>query len=103
MKYKSEVSEAIHETMQDLHEAGAIGTATMRKFDKSCLTQIEPLAPADIKAIREREELTQAAFAIHLNISKNNISAWERGVKKPSGAALKLLTLVKNKGIEAIA
>ncbi|PKT84156.1 transcriptional regulator, partial [Neisseria meningitidis] len=27
----------------------------------------------------------------------------ERGVKKPSGAALKLLTIVKNKGNEAIA
>ncbi|STZ76864.1 Helix-turn-helix family protein [Bergeriella denitrificans] len=95
MKYKSEVFAAIHETMQDLHEAGAINAATMRQFDKSCLTKVEALVPADIKAIREREALTQAAFAIHLNISKNQVSDWERGVKKPSGTALKLLTIVK--------
>jgi hypothetical protein len=40
---------------------------------------------------------------VYLNISKNQVSAWERGTKKPSGTALKLLTIVKNKGIEAIA
>jgi len=50
----------------------------------------------------EKEALTQAAFAIHLNVSKNHISAWERGIKKPSGAALKLLNIIKHKGIEAI-
>ncbi len=31
------------------------------------------------------------------------ISEWERGVKKPSGTALKLLSLVQHKGIEVIA
>ena len=43
------------------------------------------------------------AFAMYLNIGKNQVSEWERGIKKPSGAALKLLTIVKNKGIKAIA
>ena len=103
MKYKSEIFAAIHETMQGLHNAGVIDKQTMRDFDKSCLTPIEPLDGAAIRAIREMEALSQAAFAIHLNISKGQVSAWERGTKKPSGAALKLLTLVKNKGIEAIA
>lgn len=102
MKYKSEIYEAIHETMQGLHAAGAIDAAQMRRHDKSCLMPIEPLDGEAIRAIREREALTQAAFAIHLNVSKNHVSDWERGKKKPSGAALKLLTIVKNKGIEAI-
>lgn len=31
------------------------------------------------------------------------VSKWERGEKAPSGASLKLLTLVKNKGLECIA
>ena len=30
------------------------------------------------------------------------ISEWERGVKKPSGAALKLLNLVQHNGIEIL-
>ena len=52
------------------------------------------VAPEQIRAIREKEDLTQAAFAIHLNISKNQVSDWERGVKKPSGTALKLLAAI---------
>lgn len=103
MKYKSELSGVIHEMAAGLHEAGAIDKKTMRGFDKSCLTEIEQLDGAAIKAIREREALSQAAFAVYLNIGKNQVSDWERGIKKPSGAALKLLTIVKTKGIEAIA
>ncbi|WP_257797231.1 helix-turn-helix domain-containing protein [Aggregatibacter actinomycetemcomitans] len=30
------------------------------------------------------------------------ISEWERGVKKPTGTALKLLTLVQHKGIDIL-
>ncbi len=102
MKYKSELMGAIHETAQDLHQAGLLSDEKMKHFDEACLTRTEPLTGDEIRAIREKEQLTQAAFAIHLNIGKNQVSDWERGIKKPSGAALKLLTLVKNKGIEAI-
>ncbi|MDY6216819.1 helix-turn-helix domain-containing protein [Actinobacillus porcinus] len=49
------------------------------------------------------ENFSQAVFANYLNISAKLVSEWERGVKKPSGTALKLLTLVQNKGIEVIA
>ena len=102
MKYKSELMGAIHETAQDLHQAGLLSDEKMKHFDEACLTRAEPLTGDEIRAIREKEQLTQAAFAIHLNIDKNQVSDWERGIKKPSGTALKLLTLVKNKGIEAI-
>ena len=70
MKYKSEIFAAIHETMQGLHDIGVIDKKTMRDFDKSCLTEIKPLSGEDIKAIREREALSQAAFAMYLNIGK---------------------------------
>jgi putative transcriptional regulator len=30
------------------------------------------------------------------------VSEWERGAKRPSGPSLKLLSLVKTKGLEAI-
>ena len=32
-------------------------------------------------------------------MSVSTIAQWERGVKKPSGAALKLLNLIEEKGI----
>lgn len=102
VKYKSEVSASIHAIASDLHTSGLLDDAQMHEFDTSCLAPLPPLDGGEIRAIRQREALTQAAFARYLNISKNHVSAWERGIKKPSGTALKLLVLVRDKGIEAI-
>jgi putative transcriptional regulator len=76
---------------------------TMREFDDACLTPVQELSPEEIRALREREHMSQPVFARYLNVSKNLISDWERGTKKPGGPALRLLTVVKNKGIQAIA
>ncbi|ELL12415.1 putative dNA-binding protein [Neisseria meningitidis 61103] len=72
MKYKSEALAAIHEMMEGAYNIGAIDKKTMRGFDKSCLTEIKPLSGGDIKAIREKEALSQAAFAIYLNVGKKS-------------------------------
>lgn len=101
-KYRSEAFAAIHETMEALRDVGAIDKQTMRVFDETCLTPVHALAPEDIRAIREREHLSQPVFARYLNVSKNLVSDWERGVKKPGGPALRLLTLVQKKGVAAI-
>ena len=94
---------AIHETMAALHGAGAIDKQTMRRFDDACLTPIRPLKPKEIKAIREREHVSQTVFANYLNVTSSLISKWERGEKRPSGASLKLLTLVEKHGLAAVA
>ena len=101
-QYRSDAFAAIHETMEGLHEIGAIDKQTMREFDEACLTPVQVLAPEQIKQIRQRERMSQPVFARYLNVSKNLISDWERGVKKPGGPALRLLTVVRNKGLEAI-
>jgi putative transcriptional regulator len=75
----------------------------MREFDALCLTPVEPLSPPEIRALREREQVSQPVFAHYLNVRKDAISKWERGEKKPDGPSLKLLNLVKAKGLKAIA
>jgi len=102
-KYRSDAFAAIHETMEALHDIGAIDKQTMREFDDACLTPVHVLAPKEIKAIRAREHISQPVFARYLNVSKNLVSDWERGVKKPGGPALRLLTVIQKKGLEAIA
>ena len=102
-QYRSDALASIHETMEALHEVGAIDNQTMREFDDSCLTPVEPLSPAAIRALREREHLSQPVFARYLNVSKNLVSDWERGVKRPGGPVLRLLTIIGKKGIQAIA
>lgn len=102
-KYRSEAYAAIHETMEALQDVGAINKQTMREFDSACLAPALPMPPERIRALREREHLSQPIFALYLNVSKNLVSDWERGVKKPGGPALRLLTVVEKNGIQAIA
>ena len=102
-KYRSEALAAIHETMEALHEIHAIDQRTMREFDEACLTPARVLSPEEIRVIRLREHLSQPVFARYLNVSRNLVSDWERGVKKPGGPALRLLTIIQQKGLQAIA
>ena len=101
--HRSEALAAIHETASDLHDAGVMGKRTMRKFDVLCLTPVQPLSPEEIKSLRAREHVSQAVFALHLNVTTGLVSQWERGERTPVGPSLKLLTLVREKGLEAIA
>jgi len=102
-KYRSEACAAIHETMEALHDMGAIDKQTMREFDEACLTPIRALTPDEIQLIRLREHISQPVFAHYLNVSRNLISDWERGIKRPGGPALRLLTVIQKKGLQAIA
>jgi putative transcriptional regulator len=101
--YKSEAMAAVHEMMEGFQQTGAIDKQTMREFDEACLTPTPALSPDEIKAIREQEAVSQPVFARYLNVSKNLVSEWERGAKRPGGPALRLLTVVKKNGLRAIA
>lgn len=96
------VLRSAHRAAQDLHAIGAIDKATMREFDRACLTEIEDLDPQAIRRIRARAKMSQAIFALALNVTTSLVSQWERGEKKPSGPSLKLLNLADKKGVEAI-
>jgi putative transcriptional regulator len=101
-KYRSQLSAAIHETAAGLHRIGLIDRATMREFDASCLTSVEPLSAREIVAIRKRAGVSQGVFAHYLNVKPKLVSEWERGEKRPSGPSLKLLSIVKTRGLDAI-
>jgi len=93
---------AVHEMVEGLHRSGAVDKQTMREFDDACLGPSFLLAPEEIRAIREAERVSQPVFARYLNVSKNLVSDWERGAKRPGGPALRLLSIIKRKGLEAI-
>lgn len=101
--YPSEALAVAHELAEGLLDAGVIGKQTMREFDEACLSPVLPIAPEEIKAIREQESVSQSVFARYFNVSTNLISDWERGTKKPGGPALRLLTVVQKNGLRAIA
>jgi putative transcriptional regulator len=100
--YQSAALEAVHEVALGLAEAGTMDKRSLRGFDALCLTPVEPLSPEEIRALRLRENASQAVFALHLNVTTGLVSQWERGEKQASGASLKLLTLVARKGLQAV-
>lgn len=100
--YRSEALAAVHETAESLYKIGTIDKKTMRRFDEACLTPIHILTPEEIRHIREKERVSQSVFSHYLNVTTGLISKWERGEKKPSGTAIKLLLLVEKNGLSAI-
>ena len=102
-RYGSEVLASVHETALGMTAAGVMTKRTMKAFDEMCLTPVEEMAPEDIRALRLRENASQAVFARYLNVTTGLVSQWERGEKRPRGASLKLLTLVAKHGLGSVA
>ena len=101
--YKSDAMAAAHEMIQALHDAGSIDKRTMREVDVACLAPAPVLCPDEVKAIRGAEHVSPPVFARYLNVSKNLVSDWERGAKKPGGPALRLLSIIQRNGLDAVA
>jgi putative transcriptional regulator len=64
--YKSGVKAAIYEIANSLHDVAMIDRQTMRRVDESCLTPVHEFSPEEIRALREREEVSQIVFAHYL-------------------------------------
>lgn len=58
---------------------------------------IKPIKAREIVAIREQLAVSQAVFARLLNVPKVTEISWEKGRRKPTGAALRLLDLVRKR------
>lgn len=101
--YRSEIAGAVHEMVAGFASVGVVSKTTLRQFDEACLIQDDALAPDEIRALREREAVSQPVFAAYLNVSRNLVSDWERGRKRPGGPALRLLSIVRRSGLAAIA
>jgi putative transcriptional regulator len=101
-KYRSEVAAAVHEGVRGMHRLGLVDKKTMREFDMRCLTAIEDLSAREIRELRAREGVSQAILARCLNVTTNYVSQLERGTKRPRGPTLKLLSLIRSRGLEAV-
>lgn len=106
-KKLSRLTEALLETAEGMHRTGIMDDAAYRKITVRLLgTQApptaKPISAKEIRSLRERANMSQAAFARSLNLSVGYISQLERGAKQPKGPALALLNVIRRKGFEAI-
>ena len=101
-KFKSPAFEAIHSAASGLFSVGAIPQETMRDCDKASLSHVEDLQPTEIKALREKLNVSQPVFARYLNTSVSTVQKWESGAKRPGGMSLKLLSIVQKHGLDVL-
>ncbi len=107
-KKPSRLTKNLIEMGKDLRDLGLLDEETYEKITmrllkkEKKLPKMEPITCSEIRAIREREHLSQAVFANYLNLTVGYISQLERGLKQPKGAVLTLLNVIKRKGIDTI-
>jgi putative transcriptional regulator len=103
----SRLTEALLETAEGMHRTGIMDDTAYRKITVRLLgaqapPTAKPISSKEIRKIREKANLSQAAFARYLNLTTGYISQLERGAKQPKGPALALLNVIRRKGFEAI-
>ncbi len=104
LRGKSRMLAEIVEAMQGLHKIGAVTgeeleMTTLKMLGKDALPKVEAMAPAEIVQVRQEAKVSQAVLAALMNVAVSTVSQWERGERRPSGAALKLLHVVKRSGV----
>jgi len=91
-----------------MYHSGILDEETFRQItlrhlpDDQRAIEIPVPSAGDIKALREKANLSQAMFARKLNLTTGYISQLERGARRPSGPALVLLDLIARRGIDAL-
>jgi putative transcriptional regulator len=103
----SRLTSELLDTARDMRASGLMNKAahekiTMRHVDDIPQPASMAFTGAEIRALRERAQLSQAVFARYLNLTVGYVSQLERGAKRPSGPALVLLDVIRRKGIRAI-
>lgn len=97
----------IVEMTQGLHRLGMVSDGelartTLRMLGRDALPKVTALSPTEIAAVREKAGVSQAVLAGFLNVGVTTVSQWESGLRRPAGTALKLLHVVKAKGLETL-
>lgn len=107
LRGKARMRAEIAEAMRGLHKIGAVSDAelektTIRILGRDALPKVKALSPAEIAGVRKQSGVSQAVLAAYMNVAVSTVGQWERGERQPTGAALKLLHVVKRSGIDAL-
>lgn len=101
-KGRSRIIDEVQEIFTELKNSGMITKKQVAEIEALKNLKVKAIEPKLIRRIRARENLSQAVLAMVLNTSTSAIQKWETGEKKPSGPSLKLLSLLRDKGLAAL-
>lgn len=75
---------------------------TVDRLEELNIPKVRDLKPKDIKKLRRNLNASQGIFARYLNVNPSTIQKWEQGSIKPQAAALKLLNIIQDQGVEIL-
>jgi putative transcriptional regulator len=101
------LTKTILSTAKSLHKHGIMDKAayekiTLRHLGDAVQATAKPLTGKEIRALRDKENISQAVLAHHLHVTVGYVSQLERDEKRPTGPTLVLLNVIQRKGLEAI-
>ena len=107
LRGKARLRSEIVEATRGLHKIGAMSDeqlekTTVKMLGRNALPKVAKMSPAEIVEVRENAGVSQAVLAAFMNVAVSTISQWERGERHPTGAALKLLHVVKHNGLDVL-
>lgn len=68
---------------------------TLRTATRPLPPPVKTLTPAQVRSIRKNLNVSQPVFAAMMNIPTVTAASWERGRRRPTGAALRLLDIAR--------
>jgi putative transcriptional regulator len=91
---EDDVLATAHGLAAALHRAGAMDAVSMREMAQLCLPPRPNYSGPEVKRIRAATRMSQPVFARLLGVEKSAVAQWERGAKRPSGPASRLLEVL---------
>ena len=82
--------------MEGFHDAIARKKGHKVALRVTEIPRVKPMRPRQIKRIRLALGASQSVFAYILNVSPKVVQSWEHGARRPTNAALKLLSIAQN-------
>jgi len=91
---EDDVLATAHGLAAALHRVGAMDELSMRDMNRLCLPPRPDYGGSEVRRIRAATRMSQPVFARLLGVDKSAVAQWERGAKRPSGPALRLLEML---------
>ena len=98
----SKLIDSLRGDLAALHDAGVIGKVTMREFDAICPPPVREFTATDIKRLRENLKFSQPGFALDIHTTACTVRKRGRAETHQPRPALRLISIIADKGLQAI-
>ncbi|WP_416761479.1 helix-turn-helix domain-containing protein [Roseateles sp. So40a] len=101
-KRKSQTLENVLAWARRFNDHGLMSDEKRREFERICCPLPEFFPPEEIRRIREVSDVDVHTMARLLNTTHRLVKRWEEGLARPRGPELKLLQLVRDRGVDTL-